>query len=207
MRGCSQEAGAGRSSGNFRSCRPFFRLFQGLSDPKLFPTRLFVIKPASPPTALCRQLPETNCASPSEGSASEPRGRQLRRNPHRGWEGDSREGESEKSNKIQTGGVWPRKVGAGLEFPGRWKEEAAPPDRCIRMEVTLPAFPLCLLVYYFRANSGGSPWEGLFFWPEDYYIFTVSFCRKGKPGVTEVPLFCQWLSWDPYLNHAGGRKG
>lgn len=72
--------------------------------------------------------------------------------------------------------------------------------------VTLPAAS-CVCSFITLGLTLAAALGGTFFWPEVIMHLYCLILQKGKPRVTEGALVCQWLSWDPYLVHAGGGKG
>lgn len=108
--------------------------------------------------------------------------------------------------KIQTGGVWPRKVRAGPGIPRKMEEATYLTGVSSCQKVTLPCSPpvsarLLLLGLTLAAALGGT-----FFWPE-VITSLLSHFAEGETEGHRGALVCQWLSWDPYLVHAGGGKG
>lgn len=105
---------------------------------------------------------------------------------------------------IQTGGVWPRKVRAGPGIPRKMEEATYLAG--VLPEGHFPLQPSCVCLFITLGLTLAAALGGTFFWPEVITSLPSHFV-EGETEGHRGALVCQWLSWDPYLVHAGGGKG
>lgn len=69
-----------------------------------------------------------------------------------------------------------------------------------------PLQPSCVCLFITLGLTLAAALGGTFFWPEVITSLPSHFV-EGETEGHRGALVCQWLSWDPYLVHAGGGKG